>query len=272
MTGVEVIGGEVETIEAGEIVLCSGALATPLIMILSGLGPAGVLGRLGIETQVDLPGVGENLKDHAVAGVELAAADPALLASNTSRTQTLLVYTASGSPDRNDMRISPNLEIASKSGPGALRLTCTVELPSARGRLEVLSADPRLGPRVDFGHLSEAWDRDRMREAVRLPVQLAEQPTWAGATSGRIAPSDDDLRSDAALDAWTLRTIGSASHSVGTWRMGSDRDELAVVDDRCRVRGVEGLRIVDLSIVPHVRANPMATAVMVGERGAELIS
>ena len=185
-----------------------------------------------------------------------------------------LRYTASGSNDRNDMMLMTNAVYSPLSGEvlpeHTIRLSCVLEWPAGAGELRLASADPRVQPSFDYRYLEDPWDRQRMREAVRLCLRLVEQQPYQDVIAGRIAPTDADLASDEALDTWLLKTVGTARHISGTCKMGPASDPMAVVDQYGRVHGLEGLRVVDGSILPHVtRANTHATIIMAAERIAE---
>ncbi len=131
---------------------------------------------------------------------------------------------------------------------------------------------PHVQPHFNDRYLEDPWDLQRMREAIRLRLQLAEQKPYRDIIAARIAPTDQELASDDALDTRLLKTVGSARHISGTCKMGPASDPMAVVDQYGRVHGIEGLRVVDGSILPHVtRANTQASIIMVAERIAEWI-
>jgi choline dehydrogenase-like flavoprotein len=147
-----------------------------------------------------------------------------------------------------------------------------LELALSSGELSLTSPDPHTQPHLDYRYMVDPVDRRRLREAVRLCIQLLEHGAFGGMIAERTDPTDQDLESDEALDAWILRTVGTNYHSAGTCKMGPESDPMAVVDQCCRVHGLEGLRVVDLSVCPNVvRANTNATAIMIGERAADLI-
>ena len=270
-------GGKVRY-EAREIVLSAGAIGSPELLLRSGIGDPAALRQAGLSCVHALRGVGRNLHDHAVAGVRLLPADEDALHRPGVRTQNVLTLTAPASGLRNDIRISPYagypLEPNPYTGvqaPTPLRITCTLEMPLSAGRL---SLGPGAGAPafLDFNHLAEEEDRRRLREGVRLAAELAAAPAWKGVAAPGPEPSRAILASDRALDRWIAEGLGCASHSIGTCSLGPASDALAVVDERCRVHGLQGLAVADLSIVPlPVRANPNATAVMIGERAAELL-
>lgn len=140
-------------------------------------------------------------------------------------------------------------------GAGEIRLACT---------------DPHAQPELHYRFLQEAWDLERMRYGVRLVIQLAESDALKEVIVERLAPTDADLVSDEALDQWLLTHISTAHHLAGTCKMGPASDMMAVVDQYGRVHGLQGLRVVDTSIMPDVvRANTNATAMMMAERIAD---
>ena len=277
--GVEVeSNGEVFTVLGREIVLTAGGIASPQLLMLSGIGPASHLAELGIPLVQDLPGVGQNLRDHPIVYVDAALNPDHATDFAGSRIQTLLRYTTAGSPLRNDMQVYVNNAASGPSplgsGPGSdqplLRMTCILEHADSVGEMRLASADPLDKPDIDYRYLRSEFDRSRLREAVRLCQQVLEQPAFAGFVEGLVSPTAGTIASDAALDAWLKRTVFTTFHTSGACRMGPDHDPMAVVDQYCRVRGVDNLRVVDLSICPNVvRANTNATAIMIGERVAE---
>jgi choline dehydrogenase len=198
---------------------------------------------------------------------------------DAQRYQTLMRYTAPGSDRRNDMQIlmsSYATGRVDRGGDGrsnpSLVIQPVLNLAVGQGELRLQSDDPTIQPLLDFNLLAEEEDRRRLRDALRLSVRLAEHAAFRGMLGERIAPDDATLASDEALDAWMLREVTSTNHISGTCKMGPAADRLAVVDQRGRVHGVEGLRVADASIMPDcIRANTNATAMMIGERMAELL-
>ena len=279
--GVEVeSGGEVFTVEGEEIVLCAGGLASPQLLLLSGVGPAEHLREMGITVVLDSPGVGKNLRDHPMALVDLEPREGVALSEDVPRIQTGVRYTAEGSHLRNDMQITLTsyagtgggdpIAGASRSRNGkTLHFTVILELAESAGELTLASTNPADGPRIDYRYLEDEFDVQRMREAIRLCARLTEHESFSPLVAGLAAPAAADLESDEALDAWIHENIGTTFHTCGSARMGPEGDAMAVVDQHCRVRGVEGLRVVDLSVAPNVvRANTNATAIMIAERAA----
>ena len=273
--GVEVeSAGETFVVEGEEVILCSGAVASPQLLMLSGVGPASHLASLGIQVVSDLPGVGQNLRDHPNAPVRVRVRDDFPLDPNEPRLQTALRYTATGSKDRNDMQIL----VSSFSSPmggdpmvgEGIRFTCIIELAVGAGELTLASADPRVQPHLNYRYLEDPWDVRRLGEAVRLCCRLLEHGAYRDIVADRISPSDEDLASDEALGTWLMKNATTAQHTSGTCKMGPASDPLAVVDQYCRVRGLEGLMVVDASVMPDcIRANTNATTIMIAERVAD---
>jgi choline dehydrogenase-like flavoprotein len=136
-----------------------------------------------------------------------------------------------------------------------------------------MSTDPAVQPRIEYRYLSTAGDRAGMRRVVRLAADLLRTGAMAPLVAGRTDLPDDVLADDAALDRWTRAHLATAIHLAGSARMGPDGDPGAVVDQWLRVRGIEGLRVADTSVLPTVPTRgPAATAVAIGERAAELIT
>lgn len=281
-TGVEVESeGETFIAEGEQVILSSGAINSPQLLLLSGVGPADHLRSLGIPVVFDLPGVGRNLRDHPLVAVRLRVKEGFSLNPNEPRIQTCLRYTAEGSSDRNDIQIMPSyfsFPLGGEPLPGeALRLTCMLELAVGSGELGLTSTNPRVQPHLDYRYFANSWDRQRMREAVRLCIRLLEHEALRDVIEGIITPTEQDLTSDEALDAWLLKDAADTTHIVGghssgTCKMGPASDTFAVVDQYCRVHGLERLRVVDASVMPDViRANTNATTIMIAERVADFI-
>ncbi|HIB13338.1 MAG TPA: mycofactocin system GMC family oxidoreductase MftG [Dehalococcoidia bacterium] len=276
-TGVHVESGGMKFIvEGDEIIVSSGAIASPHLLMLSGIGPADQLRPLGIPVLQELNGVGQNLRDHPGASIRYRVKDDVVLDLEGPWTHTVLRYTASGSSARNDMQISQ----AYPAGPmygnvleaEGVRINCSLELPVGAGELRITSTDPHVQPHLDYRYLVDSWDRQRMREGIRLIVQLIEDDAYRDVIKERINPRDEDLHSDDALDAWLLENLYTAIHMSGTCKMGPGSDPMAVVDQHCQVHGLEGIRVVDTSVMPDVvRANTNATAILIGERVSDWI-
>jgi choline dehydrogenase len=151
-------------------------------------------------------------------------------------------------------------------------LGSSLELAMGSGQLTLTSADPHVQPQMDYHYLEDPWDRQRLRYSTRLAMRLLEHGAFKDIIAGRLTPTDQDMSSDDSLDAWLLDNARTAFHVSATCKMGPSSDSLAVVDQYCRVHGLENLRVVDASIMPDcIRANTNATTIMIGERAADLI-
>ena len=267
-TGVEVedATGAVSTIRGREIVLSAGAVGSPHLLMLSGVGPREQLEAAGVRVIRDLPGVGKNLQDHPIVylawkvreGNELSREDPIV--------QVALRYRSGGSPDRNDMWLTP-CTIAD-----LFLIVPGVYLPRSRGELSLVSADVRVQPRLDYRYLGDPRDRERLVEGIRLGLRVAGTAPLRDLLGDRLTPADTDLADDAALDEWVDRSVETSHHIACTCAMGPADDRHSVVDGEGRVHGVERLRVVDASIMPSIpRANTNASTIMVAERIAALM-
>jgi choline dehydrogenase len=276
-TGVEVeSAGEVFTVEGEQIVLCAGGIKSPHLLLLSGIGPAEQLQSLGIPVLRELPGVGQNLRNHPSASVGFRAKDSVALPADALGVRMALRITSPRCEHRNDVMIQTNTLHVTLSGEPMperqVRLTCALEMPFGCGELKLVSADPKVQPHFNYHYLEDPRDRARLRETVRLCLRLLNQDAYKDIVAERVTPTDDDLASDDALDSWLMRTVGTSRHISGTCKMGPVSDSMTVVDQYCRVHGVKGLRVADASIIPYVtRANTNATAIMIGERLADWI-
>jgi choline dehydrogenase-like flavoprotein len=245
-------------VRAAEVVLCAGAVASPHLLLRSGIGPADDLRRAGIAVVADVPGVGRGSSDHPNVYVGFAPA----------RELPVPDLPLSGVLHTDDLEVLPWLRPFGDASE--LVVGVGLQRPDARGRLSL--AGDAGGPRLAYGYLEEAADRQRLREGVRLAADLLRTPSLAPFVAGRAGLPDDVLGDDRELDRWVRAQLTTAVHLSGTARMGPPADPGAVVDQALRVRGVSGLRVADTSVLPRVPSRgPAATAVMVGERAAELM-
>jgi choline dehydrogenase len=279
-TGVEVKrGGETFVVSGNEIILSAGAIGSPHILLLSGVGPAEQLTRLGLPVVANLPGVGKNLRDHPLVWATWRTRPDFPLDGKAPRMQVCLRYTAEGSHLRNDMKISMQSFATERINRGGqrmdavgIRMTAGIQLALGQGELWLTSTDPRVQPFLDYRYLEDAFDRQRLRESIRLCVKLAEHESFRDIVAERIEPTDADLASDEALDAWLRREVTTSQHISCTCKMGPASDPMAVVDQFGRVYGLDNLRVVDASIMPDcIRANTNVTTMMIGERMADFI-
>ena len=272
-------GGEVFNIAGDQIILSGGAIASPQILMLSGVGPANHLRSMGIGVVHELPGVGENLRDHPAVFILLSGRGepPDDLAPSI---QIGLRFSHEGSPTKADIQISPIL-MSSEHRPPSVHIqnedfhfgiSSGLQNAVSAGRLRLASTDPTVQPDLDYNYLSDPYDRKRMRQAIHTALRISEQPPFSDYVVERLNPTDEDLASDEALDRWLLLNVCTQHHSSGTCKMGPASDSMAVVDQYCHVHGLEGLRVVDASVMPDViRANTNATTIMIAERVSDWI-
>ncbi len=271
-------GGETFELAASEVFLCAGAYASPQMLMLSGIGPADHLEEHGITVVKDLPGVGENLRDHPQVQLTWKTKPGYTQDPMAPRIQCALQYTAEGSSLRNDMFIHP-MSFASTSGiytvssgeePG-VGMIIALYLARGAGTIRLRSADPADQPDIDLNYLAEDFDRSRFREAVRLCIKLGEDSAYSDIVEELIDPLPEDLASDDTLDSWLRRSARTSHHVSGTCKMGPVLDRMAVVDPQLKVHGIEGLRVADASIMPDcIRANTNVTTIAIGEKAADM--
>jgi choline dehydrogenase len=258
----------------GEVVLAAGTIESPKLLLLSGIGPAGELARLGIDVAVDLPGVGENLHDHLLSPVVCSSSRPMPPAvPGTTPLHAHLFARSKGNlpaPDTQPLVFNVPAYLPGMEGPpDGFTLMAGMIRPQSRGRLTLASADPDVAPVIDPAYLAEEADADALQwslEQVREIAHAGALADWLGAElyPGQRVTSRDDVRD------YVRDTAITYHHQAGTCRMGVD--ELAVVDPQLRVRGVDGLRVADASVMPTVTAgNTHAPTTMIGERAAELV-
>jgi len=267
-----------EVLRGRRIILCAGAIASPAILLRSGIGPRGDLEALGVACAADLPGVGANLVDHPLCSVALVPRQ-GVCAKTQPVVQVGIRHTAPGSPDWNDMQLMmisqadlteiPAL-MALVGAPMVFAVGFALQRPRSRGRLSLTSLDPRTQPHIELNFLDDPEDMRRMVASVRLAWQVAQAPGIAERAERIAILTEDMIASDEIMQGYLQMAVNTIYHPVGTARMGPNGDAGAVVDQRGRVRGVEGLSVVDASIMPNVpRANTNLTCIMLGERVAD---
>jgi predicted dehydrogenase (TIGR03970 family) len=253
--GVELVGGEV--VPAGEVVLAAGAVASPLALLRSGIGPADELRAAGVPVRVDLPGVGRHWSDHPAVFVPFADADPP--AHPHAHASQAALNLDCGADPAGDVELL--LFVRPFTPGGELHVMCALQAPDSRGTITLAGPDPRAAPLIRYDYLRTEHDRRRLRHAIRTAAELMR----AG-LGMRTAPTGDVLGNDRVLDGWIADQLTTAVHLCGSAAIGS------VVDDRLRVLGVSGLRVADTSVLPVVpRRGTAATAVAIGEKAADLL-
>jgi choline dehydrogenase len=199
----------------------------------------------------------------------------------TPLAQVVLRYTAPGSDEFNDMQqvIFSHVDVAGVGGeeavaavgtPLAIGLPVALERPHARGRLSLAGSDAAVPPVVELNFAADREDLRRLMEGTRLAWRIAHEPELARHVERVALLSEETVASDDALAAYVRATVSTQFHPCGTARMGPAEDPTAVVDQHCRVRGVENLRVVDASIMPTIpRANINLTCIMIGEHASD---
>ncbi|GAB5454001.1 MAG: choline dehydrogenase [Henriciella sp.] len=300
VTGVKVTRhGETIELKAGkEVILSAGSIASPMILQRSGIGPSALLSRLGILQKHDLPGVGQNLQDHLEVYFQFHCKEPVSLNSKLNLFSKFFIgarwfFFKSGLGATNHFESCAF--IRSRAGlkspdiqyhflPAAMRYDGTPSIkghgfqvhvgpnkPKSRGRVEITSADPNAHPSILFNYLQHEEDVAAWRQCIRLTREIIAQPAMDRFRGDELQPGLD-VSSDDQIDTWVRENIESAYHPCGTARMGAGDDENMVVDTACRVRGLQGLRVVDASVFPTVPyGNINAPTIMVAEKAADLI-
>ena len=270
--------GVVTEIPAGQVILCAGAIHSPALLQRSGIGPAALLSSLGIEVVADLP-VGAGLQEHPAIWLMLALREHARERSPDARHTNCCVRYGSGVAGSvpNDMLLlSMNLSGYGGEGFGTGLLELCVFESESRGDVAITDADPAVEPRVDFRMLCDPGDLARLRDGVRRLMDLAwtdpirgiASDVWLGPERVEIDPD----MTDAVIDAWLMRSCVDAQHAAGSCRMGRSDHPETVVDEQCRVLGVDRLLVVDASIMPKVpRANTHLPTVTIGEHAVTRI-
>jgi choline dehydrogenase len=283
-------GGRVFQVEADRVVLSAGAIRSPHLLMLSGIGPEEQLRQFGIPGVCHLPGVGENLWNHLSAQVTFKVSDGISLAAHTDAVHFSLHYTAQGSSAINDMvlRTSSLVDERQERLPGVrtkylngdvppeqvARISCTLGLPDGAGYVRLASADASIQPQFNYRYLQHPNDVRRVRDGLRLAIRLLESGAYKDVADYRIHPTDDVLANDETLDLWIRQTVGTARHVSGTCKMGPDTDPMAVVDQHCRVKGIQGLWVADASVMPRIprSGGAHATVIMIAERVVDWIA
>jgi choline dehydrogenase len=272
-------GGELFEVRAGEVILSAGAVVSPQLLMLSGVGPADHLSEHGLKVVADVPGVGQNLQDHPLIYLLWDTVPEYKYRLDVRRLQVSLRYTATDSKERNDMIVYMNSASSERperggdrNSPIGISMHLALNSADSRGEIKLASTDIADQPLIDFNYMSAPWDLARMRDGLRRLAEIGEQPEFAKNVTGRVTPTDEILEDDYVLDEWIRTEVTTGHHISCSNKMGVDSDPMAVVDQFGSVRGVAGLRVIDASIMPTcVRANINATVIAMAERMAELI-
>ena len=276
--------GRTETVAGDEIVLSAGAIGSPHLLLLSGVGPADHLRHTGVQAVHHLPGVGKNLRDHPQVVLLWRTRDGFHQDELAPVLQITLRYTSAGSQLNNDMLLHPvsNTPIWTSAdrllnhrrtyAPTGFGIVDCLDLAVGAGELLLRDPDPHIQPFIDYNYLQERFDIDRLKEGARISMALTEHPAFKDILAERVSPSDADLRSDESVEEWLMREARTSHHVSATCKMGPASDPMAVVDQYGRVHGLDGLRVVDASIMPDcIRANTNVTSLAIGERVADFM-
>jgi choline dehydrogenase len=262
--GVELVDGSV--VEGGQIVLSAGVFGSPAVLMRSGVGPADDLRSVGLAAQVNLSGVGANLSDHPALDMEYETDGPAREAPVVHTTATFHSE-ATPTGEAPDLMLWVADPFLSPGEPTLFSIEVILLKPKARGRVQLRSPDPMDQPKVHLPYLSDTSDVDRLLEGYSIALEVANRPELSGLLKPQTTLTEDD-------DA--RRMIRESNypvpHFVGTCAMGPDPDQGAVVDASGRVHGIEGLSVIDASIMPTVPSGfTHISTIMVAERLAEIV-
>ncbi len=283
-----------------EVILCGGTVNSPQLLQISGVGPGRLLGEIGVPVHHELPGVGENLRDHYAArmtarvkgietinessrglrlGREIAKyflGQPSIL--GLSPTVVYLFWKSDPARDTGDVQLTftpasykEGVQSRLDDFPG-MTVASWQQRPDSLGHIRARSADPREAPAIQPNYLAAEGDRRVMLAAMKLGLALFRTPELAPYLDHIQAPAPE-LQSDDALMGFARERGTTCFHLMGSCRMGPDSDTSAVVDDQLRVKGLEGLRVADASVMPTMpSSNTNAPAIMIGEKAADLIA
>lgn len=270
--GVELMDGEMLHAER-EVILSAGAIDSPRILLQSGVGPAADLTALGIEVVADVPGVGKNLQDHLLLGVVYEASKPIPEGKN-NLSESVLFTRSSQDRDWPDIQVaaihvpfhSPEFRAPANSytiAPGIVR-------PLSRGSLRLTAAKPGSPLDIDPNYLAEEADIEGLLRGIEMSRELGSAAAFDEWRGQEILPGPE-VRSEADLRAFVARAASTYYHPAGTCKMGVDTE--SVVDHTLRVRGIEGLRVADASIMPTiVSVNPNFSIMMIGYKAGDMIA
>jgi choline dehydrogenase len=291
--------GHVFTVRARkEVILSAGSIGSPVLLQRSGIGPRKVLHDAGVDCIEELPGVGENLQDHLEVYFQHQCLQPISLNGKLSIIEKAKIG-AKWLLSKRGLGATNHFEscgfIRSRAGiewpdiqyhflPGAMRYDGRAAFnghgfqvhagpnrPASRGRVQIRSPKPSVGPSILFNYLSDSRDIEDFRRCIRLTREILMQPALSGYRGAEIQPGSN-VTSDIDIDAWVRQNCESAYHPSCTSRIGSGEDPFAVLDAECRVRNIDGLRVVDSSVFPTItNGNLNAPTIMVAERVADMV-
>ncbi len=261
-------GAETLTLHAGRVVLCAGALATPLLLMRSGIGDPSVLKAAGLDCRHALPGVGQNLQDHMLALGNVYAARKPVPPSRLQHSESLMylhsddITRATGAPDIVLACVMAPSVTSSFTAPAygsAYTFLCGVTHPTSRGTIRPSGPNSSDPPVIDPHYLATEHDRTVFRAALKTARLVGRQAALDPWRDHEVLPGED-VMSDAALDHFVTLSASTHHHPAGTCKMG--RDELSVVDGDLAVHGLAGLNVVDASVLPTLTSGPIHAALL----------
>ena len=264
--------GEIFDVFGEEIILSSGSIGSPHLLMLSGIGPASHLESINIPIINDLPGVGQNLRDHPNVWIDWKVQDNYRQIQEKIKpfSQMALRYTASGSDMKNDMCVlmaSKNRDI-----PGSIRMIGVINLALSSGEIKLQTSNPYQQPNLYYNFLDHPEDLRRLRETVRICVEMGYSNNFKEIINSLVSPTEKIVDDDEELNKWMKQTVNTGHHISGTCKMGISTDHMSVVDQYGQVHGLDSLRVVDASIMPDCpRANTNVTTIMIAEKIADHI-
>jgi choline dehydrogenase len=290
-------GSPARLVRGDEIILCGGAINTPQVLQLSGVGGADLLRGLGIHVVADLPGVGENLQDHLEVYVQYGSKLPVSVAPGLKLRNRPMVgakwlflrsgpgstnhFEGGGFARSNDQVAYPNLmyhflpiairyDGSSPAGGHGYQVHIGPMYSDSRGTVRIVSRDPEVHPALRFNYLSTTTDRREWGEAIRITRKILNQPAFDEFNAGELSPGPEVSTDEQILD-WVRRDAETALHPSCTCKMGTGNT--SVVDPASmRVHGLDGLRVVDASVMPYIpNGNIYAPVMMTAEKAADLI-
>jgi choline dehydrogenase len=270
VVGVEYLrDGRRERVRASrEVVLCGGVVDSPKLLMLSGVGPADQLKALKIPVVADLPGVGRNLQDHLKLSVRWTGTDKL---PGSTVTAGLFTYSSPGAAGSAPANLQFYIGRGLEQPDPFVTITIALVQPQSRGEIRLRSANPLDAPVIRGNYLQEQADVDALVRAVHLARWFGETQPYEKLRAAEVDPGPD-AKTDADFARFVRRTADTIYHPAGTCKMGPSSDKLAVVDSQLRLRGVEGLRVADASVMPEVvNATTNAACLMIGERAADLL-
>jgi choline dehydrogenase len=255
---------------SAEVIVCAGAIESPRLLMLSGIGDPQELKAVGVDTVVDLPGVGKNFHNHVLTGVIHEAIQP-VPPGKQNLSESALFVKSDPAETGPDLQIAfvhvPFNIIVGQGHPNSISILPGLVRPRSRGWVRLASDDPTAHPLVNPNYLGEPSDMDKMVKATKISREIFATKAFASWVGQELMPADDP-QTDDELRAFLRATADSYHHQSGSCKMGTD--DLAVVDPELRVRGVTGLRIADASVMPVVQSgNCHAGIMMVAERCAD---